>query len=274
MGMAPNSTASSAFVDAMASCVRANGTYERLVWNDRRGEYVRCAEAWETLARAATTTDDGGAFREFRGRFRLYFETDYAFLMDFVDVIARAFASTSKYGVKRRLGEFLGAIVVGEGEIFRKSLRALWAVSPETAAAKKETTGSLAARMSSFLRRVGDEGCFLTRIAVVAVAEGLYAGWAERASDEDVERTSRRETTPSSDGDVDDETLFRMEQELYAKWIHPLHASEEFKEAVKDFIDAFEEAWDDADDEARARAKRAIDEMLDLEVEFTRLLEV
>jgi thiaminase len=194
--------------------------------------------------------------------------------MDFVDVIARAFASTSKYAVKRRLGEFLGAIVVGEGEIFRKSLRALWAVSPETAAAKKETTGSLAARMSSFLRRVGDEGCFLTRIAVVAVAEGLYAGWAERASDEDVERTSRRETTPSSDGDVDDETLFRMEQELYAKWIHPLHASEEFKEAVKDFIDAFEEAWDDADDEARARAKRAIDEMLDLEVEFTRLLEV
>ena len=184
----------------------------------------------------------------------------------------------------------MGAIVVGEGEIFRKSLRALWAVSPETAAAKKETTGSLAARMSSFLRRVGDEGCFLTRIAVVAVAEGLYAGWAERASDEDVERTSRRETTPSSDGDVertsrrettpssdgdvDDETLFRMEQELCAKWIHPLHASEEFKEAVKDFIDAFEEAWDDADDEARARAKRAIDEMLDLEVEFTRLLEV
>ena len=114
--------------------MRANGTYERLVWNDRRGEYVRCAEAWETLARAATTTDDGGAFREFRGRFRLYLETDYAFLMDFVDVIARAFASTSKYGVKRRLGEFLGAIVVGEGEIFRKSLRALWAVSPETAA--------------------------------------------------------------------------------------------------------------------------------------------
>ena len=49
---------------------------------------------------------------------------------------------------------------------------------------------------------------------------------------------------------------------------------EEFKEAGKDFIDAFEEAWDDADDEARARAKRAIDEMLDLEVEFTRLLEV
>ena len=47
------------------------------------------------------------------------------------------------------------------------------------------------------------------------------------------------EATPSSDGDVDDETLFRMEQELYAKWIHPLHASEEFKEAVKDFIDAF-----------------------------------
>ena len=111
-------------VDAMASCVRANGTYERLVWNDRRGEYVRCAEAWETLARAATTTDDGGAFREFRGRFRLYLRR-IAFLMDFVDVIARAFASTSKYGVKRRLGEFLGAIVVGEGRFFER-VCAVW----------------------------------------------------------------------------------------------------------------------------------------------------
>ena len=88
------------------------------------------------------------------------------------------------------------------------------------------------------------------------------------------ERVDARTSLGARDGDVDDETLFRMEQELYAKWIHPLHASEEFKEAVKDFIDAFEEAWDDADDEARARAKRAIDEMLDLEVEFTRLLEV
>ena len=62
------------------------------------------------------------------------------------------------------------------------------------------------------------------------------------------------------------------ERALYAKWVWPLHSSEEFQRAVCAFVEAFNDAWRDADDDSKTRCEAVVREMLDLERAFTELL--
>jgi thiaminase len=115
--------------------------------------------------------------------------------------------------------------------------------------------------MSTFLRRVAEDGDWLSRVAVVAVAEGLYLSWGLRVVDDDVRKVAS--------GLVDRASA---ERALYAKWVWPLHSSEEFQRAVCAFVEAFNDAWRDADDDSKTRCEAVVREMLDLERAFTELL--
>ena len=115
--------------------------------------------------------------------------------------------------------------------------------------------------MSTFLRRVAEDGDWLSRVAVVAVAEGLYLSWGLRVVDDDVRKVAS--------GLVDRASAERV---LYAKWVWPLHSSAEFQSAVCAFVEAFNDAWRDADEDSKTRCEATVREMLDLELAFTELL--
>ena len=243
------------------AATRAETPYARVVFDTDRARAVREHDNWRALAEQATT-EDGAADARFRAAFRRYFATDYVFVEDFINLLARALSSAPTFAIKARLGAFLNALLEGEATLFRASLRELWSVDADDAASVRALgDDDVATAMSTFLRRVAERGDWLSRIAVVAVAEGLYLSWALRVVDDDVRDVAS--------GRVDGASA---ERALYAKWVWPLHSSEEFQRATCAFVEAFNDAWRDADDDSRARCEVVAREMLDLERAFTELL--
>lgn len=233
----------------------------RVVFDTALARAVRDHDNWRALSEAAVR-DDGDVDESFRVAFKRYFVTDYVFVEDFIDLLARALASAPTFAIKARLGAFLNQLLEGEATLFRESLRALWNIDADDAASVRAIgDDDVATAMSTFLRRVAEDGDWLSRVAVVAVAEGLYLSWGLRVVDDDVRKVAS--------GLVDRASA---ERALYAKWVWPLHSSEEFQRAVCAFVEAFNDAWRDADDDSKTRCEAVVREMLDLERAFTELL--
>lgn len=239
----------------------AETPYARVVFDTALARAVRDHDNWRALSEAAVR-DDGDIDESFRVAFKRYFVTDYVFVEDFIDLLARALASAPTFAIKARLGAFLNQLLEGEATLFRESLRALWNIDADDAASVRAIgDDDVATAMSTFLRRVAEDGDWLSRVAVVAVAEGLYLSWGLRVVDDDVRKVAS--------GLVDRASA---ERALYAKWVWPLHSSEEFQRAVCAFVEAFNDAWRDADDDSKTRCEAVVREMLDLERAFTELL--
>ena len=239
----------------------AETPYARVVFDTALARAVRDHDNWRALSEAAVR-DDGDIDESFRVAFKRYFVTDYVFVEDFIDLLARALASAPTFAIKARLGAFLNQLLEGEATLFRESLRALWNIDADDAASVRAIgDDDVATAMSTFLRRVAEDGDWLSRVAVVAVAEGLYLSWGLRVVDDDVRKVAS--------GLVDRANAERV---LYAKWVWPLHSSEEFQRAVCAFVEAFNDAWRDADDDSKTRCEAVVREMLDLERAFTELL--
>ena len=146
--------------------------------------------------------------------------------------------------------------------MFRKNLTELWGVCADKLTVGDNLVDPIAARMKAFLGRVasGPGGSFLTRIAVICTAESLYLTWAKAVTTPEIQSVGSGEVSASP------------LQVLYAQWIYPFHSGNDFETVVCDFVEAFNDAWTEADDDDRAKCKIAIEEMLELEFEFTEIL--
>ena len=236
------------------------------VWSHADAQTVRDSAAWDDLAANAIRRAPSEAFAS---RFKTYFVSDYVFVEDFIDLLARALASSRYFEHKKVLGAFLHLILQGEASIFRRSMKKLWGVDADAIKRDPTSAGALAIastdvprRMSAFLRRVADDGDHLARVAVIAVAEALYLHWGKRVTTNYVIAVS---LGVGADGVADD-------RELYATWCYPLHASKEFEACVCAFVEAFNASWRDAGEESREACRGVVAEMLELEVELTALL--
>ena len=243
------------------AAIDAETPYARIVFDTPRARAVREHDNWRALSTAAAG-DDVDADDGFRVAFKRYFVSDYVFVEDFIDLLARALASAPRFGIKTCLGGFLNELLRGEATLFRESLRTLWNIDADDVDSLRAIGDEdVSMAMSKFLRRIADDGDWLSRIAVVAIAEGLYLSWGLRVVNADVRKVAS--------GLVDGASAERV---LYAKWVWPLHSSIEFQRAVCAFVEAFNDAWLDADEGSRTRCEANVREMLDLELAFTELL--
>lgn len=259
-----------------AAATAAATPFHAEVWADARAAGVRDSSVWDALA--ANAVRPGGPAPAFAEAFRRYFTGDYVFVEAFIDLLARTIASSTSFEHKKTLGGFLNLVLQGEASIFRASLKELWGVDADGIRNKVRAACSEQLRvggelppafvvphkMAAFLCRVAEEGDHLARVAVIAIAEGLYLHWGKRVTTEDVRSASGGEETGHTLGTTG-------EQRLYAQWC-TLHSSAEFEGCVCAFVEAFNEAWAAAGEASRARCRVVIDEMLGNEVAFTSLL--
>ena len=96
----------------------AETPYARVVFDTALARAVRDHDNWRALSEAAVR-DDGDIDESFRVAFKRYFVTDYVFVEDFIDLLARALASAPTFAIKARLGAFLNQLLEGEATLFR-----------------------------------------------------------------------------------------------------------------------------------------------------------
>lgn len=111
-------------------------------------------------------------------KFRRYFLQDYLFLKDLSIVLSLAISKAPDFDAARRLTSFLGIIVAGEEELFQRTFREMGMSDVELRSIERSPT---CRAFGDFLVRVSHEGGFYDILTALAVVEGTYLDWAQRA---------------------------------------------------------------------------------------------
>ena len=175
--MSSNNSAAMSNSQGWLDCTAAGTPYHEEVWCKDSSRAVRDSPVWVELAKNAiadwSSTEQGSS--SFRAAFRRYFLSDYVFVEDFINVIARAIVAAPDFDTKKELGSFLNELLQGEASLFRDSMWTLWGIKADDLKQARSleagAVSEVAIRMSNFLRRVCADGNYLCLISVISIAE-------------------------------------------------------------------------------------------------------
>lgn len=111
-------------------------------------------------------------------RIALYLIQDYRFLDEFLTLLGGAIVAADRLEARLSFARYAGEVAGDEDDYFQRSFAALGVTDAE----REETPDSKAATgFRSLMREAAESGSYPAVLAVLVVAEWLYADWASRA---------------------------------------------------------------------------------------------
>ena len=114
-------------------------------------------------------------------KFRRYFEQDYLFVRDLANLLALGVAKAPDFDSARKLSGFLGLVLGGEEEMFRRAFREMGLTEAQVRSLRPLPT---CLSFTSFLVKTAYEGTFADILASLYCLEGTYLDWAQRLNRE------------------------------------------------------------------------------------------
>lgn len=130
-----------------------------------------------------------------------YLLQDFRFADAFVALIGAAVATADQYPARRRFGQQLGMICNDEHDYFVRALRAMGVPASELDPESTTTPDKPATKgFKELMHQAAESRSYAAILAVLAVAEGLYLDWAQRAPEPLPENFVYREWIDLHDG--------------------------------------------------------------------------